>query len=380
MERGVIAPFAPTRHGRRHERDPHILRSLHLLAVVPPVGSRPAAAVIGRDEDVRAIAVVGLRLDPCPQLLEKGVGPRERLEDAIVAAVVGPVVGLAERDVHDARAGALQVGHRQPERVDVVADGIPRGRRLELQRAQLAHLRVRMLERLKSRVDGEGAARVLDDGVEHVPRPEHADAGRRQSQPGLQFLEHRYVRIAQGIVALDGVVVRLAEEDLRVAGVREAMRVREGDGAPRRLVARDRAVTDHQRPPEKRHHLLAARRRRVRPEPAVRGLLLERLALPERGREGDGIEAAEHFLHTRTVERDQDDAVARRALLDEAGPVRTMNTSVSSVTNDRVMRDQYISRVTITIAGPGPLLPVGSRGSGNTKAPELLISCSQLRA
>ena len=171
-----------------------------------------------------------------------------------------------------------------------------------------------MVERLESGVDGERAARVLDDGVEHVPRSEHADAGRRQPEPGLQFLEHRHVRIAQGIVALDRVVVRFPEQDLRVAGVGEAVRVRQRDGAPGRLVARNRAVARHQRPPEERHQLLAPRGRRVRPEPAVRGLLLERLTLPERGREGDGIEAGEHLLDTGAVERDQDDAVGRRAL------------------------------------------------------------------
>ena len=120
-------------------------------AVVAPVLDRVPSSMVGRDEEMRAAAVLRIRLQPGPQFAQIGVGPRVGLEHAIVAAVVRPVVGLAEREIEGARPRPGEVIHREAKRVDVVPDRVPRRRRLHLQAAELAHQGRRRLERPRSR-------------------------------------------------------------------------------------------------------------------------------------------------------------------------------------------------------------------------------------
>ena len=124
-----------------------------------------------------------------------------------------------------------------------------------------------------------------------------------------QLLEHRRIRVAQRIVALDGVVVRLAEEDLGVAGIGKAVRVGQRDGAAERPVAGDGPVLAHERAPEEGHELLSTRGRRLGPEAPIRRLVFDDLLLPERRLEDVGIQAAKDLLRPRAVERDQDDGL-----------------------------------------------------------------------
>ena len=76
--------------------------------MIAPVLRRPASPVIGRDEQcVRPLYPVTLQ--PGPQLREIGIGARVCFEHAIVSAVMRPVVGLAKREVEDARPGGRQL-------------------------------------------------------------------------------------------------------------------------------------------------------------------------------------------------------------------------------------------------------------------------------
>src|SRR3954447_19368035 len=63
-ERGSVPPDASAGHVRRNHGDPGVLRALRLLAVVPPVRRRPAAPMVGGNEQVRPALVAGLALDP----------------------------------------------------------------------------------------------------------------------------------------------------------------------------------------------------------------------------------------------------------------------------------------------------------------------------
>ena len=83
---------------------------------------------------------------------------------------------------------------------------------------------------------------VLDDRVEDPPRRECRDAFPRQRQLPLQALQHGRVQVADRIVALDRVVVRFAEENLRVARIRKPLRVGEAHAAFQSVIPRDRAV------------------------------------------------------------------------------------------------------------------------------------------
>jgi hypothetical protein len=175
-----------------------------------------------------AIAVLRLRLHPGPQLLDERVGPGVRLQHTIVATVMRPVVGFAERDVHHTRLVSLEMRHRETEGVDVVPDRVPGRGRQKLLRAQLAYERIGMVERFKTRVDRKRTRRVLCNRVEDAPGCEHAGLRRRKLEPCLQLFKYRHIRIAQWIVALDRVVMCLSEQYLGVARIGKAMRVRQG--------------------------------------------------------------------------------------------------------------------------------------------------------
>ena len=104
--------------------------------------------------------------------LEGGLGGLRSEAEAARAELQALADALTERKVEHAGLGGAQVRHCQAERVRVVAHGIPRGRRLELQPAQLTPGRIVRLERLESRIDGQGSRRCLGNFVEHFPRTE----------------------------------------------------------------------------------------------------------------------------------------------------------------------------------------------------------------
>ena len=154
---------------------------------------------------------VGLRLQPRPQLLQILVAAREGFEHAIVAAVVRPVVGFAERQIQHARPVPREMVHREPEGVGVVT-----ARRSTASASRTAARSGGgcprpAIECRVAGVDRQRPCRVLDDRAEMRPRGEHRDLLGRQRQPPLQEFEHGRVRIAHRIVALDRVVVRAAD-------------------------------------------------------------------------------------------------------------------------------------------------------------------------
>ena len=77
-------------------------------------------------------------------------------------------------------------------------------------------------------------------------------------------------------------------------------------------IARNRTVLAHQRAPEERHQLFAPRSRIGRPEALVNGLIFDAGLGIERRPQHLEVQAAEHFLDTRTVERDEHHVVISR--------------------------------------------------------------------
>ena len=96
-----------------------------------------------------------------------------------------------------------------------------------------------------------------------------ATCAARQLQFAPQPLEHRLVRVADRIVRGDLGVERLAEQDLRVAGIREPQLVGQPHVAAERRVAGDGALLGDQ-PPEERQQLASPLVRRRPPSSACR--------------------------------------------------------------------------------------------------------------
>src|SRR5262249_49613399 len=154
----------------RNEGDPHVLRSVCLGPVGPPVGSRPATAMIRRDEQMCVVSIVRLRLDPRPELAHVPVYSGISVEYLIVAAIVRRVAGLVERDVQDAGPYRRQVMHRQTEGEGVVADAVPRRTRLLLDLVEHPDAGVIGAERFDAGVDQRRAFDMFGDRIENAPR------------------------------------------------------------------------------------------------------------------------------------------------------------------------------------------------------------------
>ena len=167
--------------------------------VAPPV-TIVSAAVVGRDEQVGAAAIVRLRLQPRPQFLEPAVAHRVGVEHAVVAALVRPAVGVVEREEQHPRPRLLQVGHGQPERERVVPRVVPWRTRLRLQLVQQPEIGAIEGQRRVAGIDRRGALGVFGDGGEDVPARDGGDLRPRQLQIAPQPLEHRFVRVADRIV------------------------------------------------------------------------------------------------------------------------------------------------------------------------------------
>ena len=95
-ERCVRLPLAAASHGRRRKCHPDVLRTLYFRAVISPILGGSAATMIGCDEQMRAALVSVSDSRASSQLCQIGIGVRIRLENAIVAAVMCPVVRLTE--------------------------------------------------------------------------------------------------------------------------------------------------------------------------------------------------------------------------------------------------------------------------------------------
>ena len=290
---------------------PDVLRALHADTVVHPVAQRAAAPVVGGHDQQSVGAVVRLRLQPGPQLAQEAVGQRHAVEHVGVAAGMRPFVGIAQADVQQARALALEVaqGEGRGERVEAL---LAPGARLALDRAEPGDAGIVVLERHEAGVDGDAAGHALGDLREAVPGTERGHLGLRQAQSCAHELQHGGVRVLDGIVAGHGGIARQAGEHLRVAGIGEAQGVVHLYPAAERGVAGDPAVFVHQRAPEERHQLLAPGLRGRRLVPAERrGAVGRRLVRGEADAHRVRVQAAEHLRKAHAVERDQHD-VGRR--------------------------------------------------------------------
>jgi hypothetical protein len=265
--------------------------------------------MVGRDEQRRPARVLGHRLERLPELLDVAVGGARRAEQQVVAPRVPPLVGLAEADEEDARL-RLRRGEHLEERL--LQHGVERHVREVARRRRVERIERRLPGRSRGRErripagphrEARGALAV-EDPRERVPAADHRDAA-AQLRRGRQPLEHRDVRIGAVRVRVDARVPG-AGQDLVVAGIGEAERVRDPRGAARRGVAPDRAALRDDGP-EERHQRLAARLGRRAPEVALqRGRLLDAAGalVDERG-----LRARENLLPPQPVDDDQDDVV-----------------------------------------------------------------------
>ena len=114
----------------------------NLRSVIPPIPRAVAPTVVGGDEHMCAPAIVGLRLQPRPQLSEIAIRPRQRLKHPFIAAVVRPIVRFIEREVqHAGRATArCAIAKRNVNASNRVP--IPGSRHLPLQRVEESHARI----------------------------------------------------------------------------------------------------------------------------------------------------------------------------------------------------------------------------------------------
>src|SRR5947207_497985 len=103
------------------------------------------------------------------------VRPRQRVQDALVVAVVRPVVGFSKADVERARLVLLQMRKGKAVGIRIVADAVPGRIRLKLQLAQLSDYPVRMVIGLKACVGSDGSGLVLHDPVYSVPGRKRGD-------------------------------------------------------------------------------------------------------------------------------------------------------------------------------------------------------------
>ena len=199
------------------------------------------------------------------------------------------------------------MSHRQPERERVVAGTVPRRERFRLEPVEKRDRRIRAVIGVESRVRRDGAALVLDDPVERIPRRERRHLSRIETKLAFEKLQHGRVRVPPFVVAVDHIVVRFADQDFGIAAIREPVPVRHAYRAPARAVSGNRAVLRHQRAPEERHQPLAARLRRGGPVALVRARRLDFCVAWDRRSQYVEVEPAEDLLRTDAVERDQDD-------------------------------------------------------------------------
>ena len=138
----------------------------------------------------------------------------------------------------------------------------------------------------------------------------------------LQEFQHGAIRILRRSVALDHIVQGAADQELRVAWIREQVAIGDMDAAAQGGIAGDRAMLAHQRAPEERQQLLASRLRRRRPITLVELVVLEPLSRLQLRSQDGGVHAKKHLLDARAIERDQHRPPAA------AGPATAVTASV----------------------------------------------------
>src|SRR5947208_11070342 len=166
-------PFPPELALGTDEGHPDVTRLRYLLSMILPV--RVPSSMIYSDEDRCLPAVAPLRLQQFPQAAQVRVRPRQRVQDALVVAVVRPVVGFSKADVEHARLVLLQMRKGKAVGIRIVADAVPGRIRLKLQLAQLSDYPVRMVIGLKACVGSDGSGLVLHDPVYSFPGRKRGD-------------------------------------------------------------------------------------------------------------------------------------------------------------------------------------------------------------
>ena len=309
-----VARLAERGRVRADDRDPDVLASLDAGVMFRPVCGRAATTVIGRDDERRAAAVLLHRLQRLPQLRDHAVREVQVVEHEVVAARVRPVVRLAEANPHQARLVLLEVAERDPEAQVVVAaffpqlhDVLPKpDEQVDFRR------RERGRYRLARAVHEERAVLLRGRVLESVPGADLRDFRRLEPELGMHVVEHGLVRVADEVVALD-FRLRLAGQDLGVAGVGKPLVVADRDLAALRLVAEHHSG-GHERLPEERHQRLAPRFRRLAPVARFRDVDLVDAGLGFRRVRDHRVHAAEEFLDAHAVDRDEDDVSIRGRL------------------------------------------------------------------
>jgi hypothetical protein len=79
-----------------YDRNPDVLRSINSLSVIPPLTCDVTAPVIYSNDHGSFAAILLVALKELPQLPKLSVGSLERLQNAVIAAVVCPIVSLVE--------------------------------------------------------------------------------------------------------------------------------------------------------------------------------------------------------------------------------------------------------------------------------------------
>ena len=150
---------------------------------------------------------------------------------------------------------------------------------------------------------------MLSDIVEMIPTGEEGDAGGGEGEFALEKFEDGFVGLLDGVVALDDVVGGAASEDLRIAGVGDAIGVGDAD------VGEDEAVFGDGGPEERRERLASGVA-----SAAVVGVLAGGVHVDGFFAGEERVDAVEEVLPAETVSGDEDDiAGARRVGGDEEG-------------------------------------------------------------
>src|SRR5688500_9839630 len=150
LQRRRVAQFAASGLVRAGKREPDVLRTFDIAAVLGPVRRRAPPAMIGGDDEQGVVAILWLRLQPAPQRLQEAVGERDPIEHVVVTSRVRPFVGIAQGDVEQARPLALQVAQRKG-RGEGVKPLLPPGSGLGLDRVEPGDARIAVVERHESR-------------------------------------------------------------------------------------------------------------------------------------------------------------------------------------------------------------------------------------
>ena len=70
------APLPAPRESRRNDADPNMIGAFDLRAMMTPISRRIASAMVRGEKQMGAAAIIRLRLQPRPELLEIAIGPR----------------------------------------------------------------------------------------------------------------------------------------------------------------------------------------------------------------------------------------------------------------------------------------------------------------